>query len=68
MTDDGIYIGECTFWSKGYSGKAVTLSMQGCSLSTTHISMTLTPNNQEQIIEWFCKHRRKLVEKSMQQR
>jgi len=61
MTDDGIYIGECELYSTDYHGKAVTLSMQGCSLSTTHISMTLKPNQQKQMIDWFCKHKKQFV-------
>lgn len=65
MTDDGVYIGECQLFSSNYCGPAVSLSMQGCSLSTTVISMALKPNQQKQIIEWFCKHRRDLVEKSL---
>jgi hypothetical protein len=65
MTEDGIYVGECTLLSKDYCGKAVTLSMQGCSLSTTHISMTLTPAQQRQVINWFCKNHRNIVEDAL---
>lgn len=62
MLDSGIYIGECVLFSSRYNGEAVAFSMQGCSLSTTHIQMILTPNEQKSVIEWFYKHKRQMVE------
>jgi len=61
MTDDGVYISECELFSSRYCGKAVDISMKGCNLSTTHISMVLTPNQQKQIVMWFCRNREDLV-------
>jgi hypothetical protein len=60
--DDDLYIGECTLFSPRYRGKAVSLYMKGCSLSTTHISMALTPRNQEQIAKWLIENRKELFE------
>jgi len=60
--DDRIYVGECTLFSHRYNGRAVTLSMQGGNVSTTHTTMTLTPKQQKEVIEWFCINRRRLVE------
>jgi hypothetical protein len=65
MTEDGIYVGECILLSKDYSGKAVSLSMQGCNISTTSIQMTLTPAQQRQVINWFCKNRKEIVEDAL---
>ncbi len=62
---DGVYIGECVLFSSRYNGDAVTISMQGCNVSTTHISMTLTPLQQREVINWFCKHRKEIVEDAL---
>jgi len=65
MIDSGIYIGECTLFSSRYSGEAVTISMQGCNVSTTHIQMVLTPTEQKTVIEWFCKHKKEVVKEAL---
>jgi hypothetical protein len=65
MIEDEIYIGECALLSKDYCGEAVTLSMKGCNISTTSIQMTLTPLQQRQVINWFCKNRKKTVEEAL---
>jgi ubiquinone biosynthesis protein COQ9 len=62
MSENTLYIGKCHFSSNNYCGDALSVSKQGCSLSTTHISMTLLPNEQEQLIRWFCKHNREFIE------
>ena len=66
MLDSGIYIGECVLFSSRYSGNAVTISMQGCNVSTTHIQMVLTPNEQKSVIEWFCKNKKEMVEEVLE--
>lgn len=65
MSEGGVYIGECEFFSKNYCGKAVNLSMRGCNPSATHISMVLTPIEQKQIVMWFCRNREDLVKESI---
>lgn len=65
MLDSGIYIGECVLFSSRYNGKAVTISMQGCNVSTTHIQLVLTPEEQKTLIEWFCNNKRELVEEEI---
>jgi hypothetical protein len=57
MTTDkpNIYVGECTLISNDYTGKALTISMKGCALSTTHISMTLDPDQQKVLREYLMK-------------
>jgi hypothetical protein len=65
MTGNGLYIGECKLFSKNYEGDAVNISMQGCNISTTHIQMVLTPNEQKQLVDWFCEHRKQMVEDAL---
>jgi translation elongation factor EF-1beta len=57
MTTDtpNIYVGECTLISNDYTGKALTISMKGSALSTTHISMTLKPDQQKVLREYLLK-------------
>jgi hypothetical protein len=60
-----IYVGESTLFSNDYSGQVMDLSKRGCSLSTTHISMVLLPDEQEDVVKWLVKNRRDLVEKHL---
>lgn len=66
MSKRGLYIGKCLLFSNDYSGDALTISKQGSSLSTTHTQMSLIPCEQLQLIQWFCRNNRELVEQSLE--
>ena len=55
-----VYLYESHLFSNDYTGKVLTITQPGCNLSTTLIAMTLTPDDQKEILEFMYKYNPKL--------